>query len=205
PKRFVDHGHPEDGFWGRWARFVLRRPVVVAAIGLTIVGVLVSYGLQLTPNEAQLKNFPGSGDAIAGRSALAAAHISPRVMKPFNVLVEAGGNPQQVATRLRAVHGIAGAVAPRGWQRGDASLVEAFPAVDGAAPQIQGIINRANDTLKGTNASLGGVAAVDRDFVHAIYGNFPYGLAFVLVLTFILLARALRAIVPPIKTVLVHP
>jgi RND superfamily putative drug exporter len=204
PKRFVDHGHPEDGFWGRWARFVLRRPVVVAAIGLTIVGVLVSYGLQLTPNEAQLKNFPGSGDAIAGRSALAAAHISPGVMKPFNVLVDAGGNPQQVATRLRAVHGIAGAVAPRGWQRGDASLVEAFPAVDGAAPQIQGIINRANDTLKGTNASLGGVAAVDRDFVHAIYGNFPYVLAFVLVLTLILLARAFRSIVLPIKAVLLN-
>ena len=26
PKRFVDRGHPEDGAWGRWARFVLRRP-----------------------------------------------------------------------------------------------------------------------------------------------------------------------------------
>ena len=30
PKRFVDDGHPEDGMWGRWARFVNRRPVVVA-------------------------------------------------------------------------------------------------------------------------------------------------------------------------------
>jgi putative drug exporter of the RND superfamily len=204
PKRFVDQGHPEDGFWGRWARFVLRRPVVVAAIGLAIVGVLVSYGLQLTPNEAQLKNFPGSGDAIAGRSALAAAHISPGVMKPLNVLVEDGGNPQQVAAKLRAVHGIAGAVAPKGWQRGGASIVEAFPAVDGAAPQIQGIINRTNDTLKGTGASLGGVAAVDRDFVHAIYGNFPYVLAFVLVLTLILLARAFRSVVLPIKAVLLN-
>src|SRR6202163_3922499 len=27
PKRLVDHGHPEDGPWGRWARFVLRPPV----------------------------------------------------------------------------------------------------------------------------------------------------------------------------------
>ena len=204
PKRFVDHGHPEDGFWGRWARFVLRRPIVVAAIGLTIVGVLVSYGLQLTPNEAQLKNFPGSGDAIAGRSALAAAHISPGVMKPFNVLVENGGNSQEVAARLRAVHGIAGAVAPKDWQRGGSAIVEAFPAVDGAAPQIQGIINRANDTLGGTNASLGGVPAVDRDFVHAIYGNFPYVLAFVLALTLILLARAFRSIVLPIKAVLLN-
>jgi len=26
PRRFIDQGHPEDGAWGRWARFVLRRP-----------------------------------------------------------------------------------------------------------------------------------------------------------------------------------
>src|SRR5204862_4854419 len=31
PQRLVDRGHPEDGPWGRWARFVNRRPVPVAA------------------------------------------------------------------------------------------------------------------------------------------------------------------------------
>ena len=67
PKRFVDHGHPEDGAWGRWARFVLRRPLPVAAVGLAIVTVLVVIGVQLNPNESQLKNFPGTGTAIAGR------------------------------------------------------------------------------------------------------------------------------------------
>ena len=203
PRKLVDRGHPEDGPWGRLARFVLRHPWRVAVVGIAIVAVLAGIGTQLTPNEAQLKNFPGSGDAIVGRDALAAAHISPGVMKPFNVLVE-NGNPQEIAVKVRAVPGIAGAVAPKGWQRGGASLVQAFPAVDGAAPQIQGIINRANDTLKGTNASLGGVPAVDRDFIHAIYGNFPYVLAFVLVLTLILLARAFRSIVLPIKAAILN-
>src|SRR5262249_62131020 len=51
PKRLVDHGHPEDGAWGRWARFVLRRPLPIALAGLAIVGILVFYGLQLNPNE----------------------------------------------------------------------------------------------------------------------------------------------------------
>src|SRR5205823_3275324 len=171
PKRFVDRGHPEDGFWGRWARFVLRHPWRVAIVGTAIVAVLAGLGTQLTPNEAQLKNFPGAGDAIAGRSALAAAHISPGVMKPFNVLVENGGNAQAVAAKLRTVPGVAGAVAPKDWHRGSASLIQAFPSIDGAAPGIQRIINRTNDALKGTNATLGGVAAVDRDFIHAIYGN----------------------------------
>jgi len=204
PKRFVDHGHPEEGMWGKWARFVIRRPWPVAITGLVIVGVLVGLGVQLNANEAQLKNFPGTGTAIAGRQQLADAGISPGVMKPINVLVEDGGNPQTVVDRLHGVSGLVGATSPPGWQRGQDSLVEAFPAIDGSAPGIQGTIDRTKDALKGTNATVTGVAAVDRDFVHALYGSFPYVLAFVMILTLILLARAFRSIVLPIKAVLLN-
>jgi putative drug exporter of the RND superfamily len=204
PRRLIDRGHPEDGAWGRWARFVLRRPVVVAAVGLAIVAVFAGLGTQLNPTEAQLKNFPGSGTAIAGRQMLADAHISPGVMKPLDVLVEHGGNAQQVAAKLRTVPGVIGATAPPTWQRGPNSLVEAFPAIDGAAPGIQTIIDRANTTLKGTNGTLTGIAAVDRDFLHALFGSFPYVLAGILLLTLILLARAFRSIVLAIKAVLLN-
>jgi RND superfamily putative drug exporter len=204
PKRLVDRGHPEDGAWGRWARFVLRRPWPVAVVGLAITITLAVIGIQLNPNESQLKNFPGSGTAIQGREELAAAGISPGVMKPFVVLVEHGGDADAVAARMRTVPGVAGATAPAAWKQGDTSLVEAFPAIDGAAPGIQKIIDHVNATLVGTRGTLGGVAAVDRDFVHAVYGNFPYVLAFVLVLTLILLARAFRSIVLPIKAAILN-
>ncbi len=206
PKRFVDRGHPEDGAWGRWARFVLRRPWAVAATGAAIVAVLVVFGVQLNPNESQLKNFPGSGTAIAGRQMLADAGISPGVMKPFVTLVENGGDAQAIAAKERTVPGIVGATVPpgSGWHRGPDTLVEAFPAIDGAAPGIQGIIDRVNGELRGTEGTLGGVPAVDRDFVHAVYGNFPYVLAFVLVLTLVLLTRAFRSIVLPIKAAILN-
>jgi putative drug exporter of the RND superfamily len=204
PKRFVDRGHPEDGAWGRWARFVLRRPVPVAVVGLAIVVVLVIFGVQLNPNESQLKNFPGGGTAIAGRQLLADAGISPGVMKPFDVLVEHGADPHAIATKLRKVDGLVGAAVPPGWQRGPNAIVEAFPDVDGAAPGIQAIIDRTNAALEGTGGTLGGVPAVDRDFVHAVYGNFPYVLAFVLILTLVLLMRAFRSIVLPIKAAVLN-
>jgi RND superfamily putative drug exporter len=178
--------------------------VPVAAVGLVIVAVLVAFGLQLNPNESQLKNFPGTGTAIAGRQMLANAGISPGVMKPFNVLVEHGGNPDPIAAKVSQVDGVVGASVPAGWRRGSDSIVEAFPATDGAAPGIQGIVDRVNGALRGTDGTLGGVAAADRDFVHAIYGNFPYVLAFVMILTLILLARAFRSIVLPIKAVLLN-
>jgi RND superfamily putative drug exporter len=204
PRRLVDRGHPEDGAWGRWARLVLRRPVPVAIAGLAVVALLAGLGTKLNPNESQLKTFPGSGTAIAGRQMLADAGISPGVMKPLDVLVERGGNAKQIATKLSHVSGIVGASAPTSWSHGSDALVEAFPAVDGSAPSVQSIINRTNAVLRGTGGTLTGVAAVDRDFVHAIYGNFPYMLAFVLFFTLILLARAFRSIVLPIKAALLN-
>src|SRR6185437_7171469 len=123
PRRLVDRGHPEAGAWGRWARLVLRHPVVVAAVGLICVGALAGLGTQINPNEPQLRAFPGHGTAIAGRQMLAAAHISPGVMKPLDVLVEQGGDPHRVAARLQAVPGVIGAVAPSAWHHGRTSLV----------------------------------------------------------------------------------
>src|SRR5947209_4365511 len=86
PKRLVTSTNPEAGFWGKWGRLVVRRPWPVAAVGAAIVAVLLVYGFQLNPSEAQAKDFPGSGDAIVGRDALASAGISPGVIKPCVVL-----------------------------------------------------------------------------------------------------------------------
>ena len=203
PRRFLDRGHPEDGAWGRWARFVLRRPVATAAVGIALVAVLAGVGTTINANEAQLKNFPGTGTAIAGRDQLAAAGVSPGVMKPLNVLVE-GGNPRVVAKKLAAVPGVVGATAPPGWQRGTDSFVEGFAGIDGAAPGIQRIIDDANASLEGTNGTLTGNAATYRDFLHALFGSFPYALGLVLLLTLLLLTRAFRSPLLALKAVVLN-
>jgi RND superfamily putative drug exporter len=203
PRRLVDRGHPEDGAWGRWARLVLRRPLLLGAAGLVVVAVLAVAGLQLNANEAQLKSFPGTGTAIAGRQMLADARLSPGVMKPLDVLVEDGGDAARIAARLRSVPGIVGA-APTGWHRGADTFVEAFPAQDGSAPGIQGIVDRTNATLAGTDGTLTGVAAVDRDLVHALFGSFPAVFGLIVLLTLILLTRAFRSVVLAVKAVLLN-
>lgn len=201
PRRLLDRGHAEDGAWGRWARFVLRRPAAVAGVGIVLVVTLAGIGTQLNASETQLKNFPGTGTAIAGRQMLADAGISPGVMKPLNVLVEHGGDAKQIATKMRAVNGVIAASAPAGWTVGPTSLVEAFPAIDGAAPGIQAIVNRSKAALQGTDGTLTGVTAVGRDFLHALFGTFPYVIALVLLLTLVLLTRAFRSIVLALKAV----
>jgi putative drug exporter of the RND superfamily len=204
PKRLVDRGHPEDGLWGKWAGLVMRRPIPVAAIGIAIVGVLVYSGLQLNPSEAQAKDLPGSGDAITGRTALTAAGITAGVMKPFDVLVEHDANPAPILAKLQATPGVAGAVAPTAWRTDGDSIIEAFATEDGASKPVRHTITVIKSELAGTNATLGGVAAEDRDFVHAVYSNFPYVLGFVLLLTYILLARAFKSLILPLKAAILN-
>lgn len=204
PRRLLDRGHGEDGVWGRWARFVLRRPVAVAAVGILATVVLAGLGTQLHPTETQLARFPGGGTAIAGRQALADAGISPGVMKPLNVLVENGADPERAAEAMRGVDGIVGASAPTAWQVGGTSRVEAFPAIDGAAPGITDIIDRAEGALQGTGGTLTGISAVDQAFVDVLFRVFPWVLGLVLLLTFVLLTRAFRSPVLALKAVVLN-
>jgi RND superfamily putative drug exporter len=213
PKRIVERQDPTTGFWHRWAELVTRHPIPVALAGIAIVGLLLYPGLHLHPAEAQLKDYPGGGDAIAGRAALADAHISPGVMKPYVVLVEGNTSPSQVNRVIRAVEqtsGVDAAVAPPGWSTDHKALVEVFPSNDSASTPSSSTISRLqhnvlpNAEQDGTKLTLGGVSPEDRDFVHAVYGKFPYVLAFVILLTFVLLMRAFRSIVLPLKAVVLN-
>src|SRR5262245_7196274 len=220
PRRIVEGSDLERGFWWRWSHLVMRRPALVALVGIAIVAVLMIPAVQLNPAEAQAKDLAGqkTDDAVLGLDALTAAAISPGALKPFDVLVEHDARPvalRMVADRLARAPGIDGAVAPPGpdWRRGSNALVEAFPSADGAAKSVRGTIsNLQDDVLPGLERKLGGDARVtlggtapeDRDFVHAVYGKFPYVLAFVVLLTFVLLMRAFRSLVLPLKAVVLN-
>jgi RND superfamily putative drug exporter len=216
PSRITGVGRTGGGFWRRWAEFVASHRIPVALAGLAIVGLLLIPGVQLNPAEAQAKDQPGKGDAVQGRQALADAGLSAGVLKPFIVLVEhssSASSLQSLVLRLSSTSGISGAAAPPDWQKGSSALVEAFPAKDPATSLGPQTIDRLqHDVLPayertadhGVKATLGGIAPEDHDFVRAVYGKFPYALAFVIVLTFLLLMRAFRSIVLPLKAVILN-
>ncbi len=212
PKRLVEGSDREAGFWSWWSRVVTARPLLVAAVGIAIVAALLVPGLQLNPSESQAKDQPGGGDAITGRAAVERAGLSAGIYKPFRILVQgaaSGAKLDQIASKVAATEGVDGAaVAARS---GNAAIVEAIPNADGAANSTKGTISRLqHDVLPslavdtGLRLGLGGVAAEDRDFVKAVYGNFPYVLLFVVVLTYLLLARAFRSLVLPLKAVVLN-
>jgi putative drug exporter of the RND superfamily len=218
PKRIVEGSDLEAGFWWRWARLVLRRPIAIGAIGLAIVGLLLYSGSKINAGEAQLKAELGkkADDAVVGYDRLVADGFSPGVAKPFIVLVENNRSPATLAavvSRVRETPGIAGAVAPKDWRKDGTALVEAFPAEDSASGAAGKTASRLkHDVLPAlerqaggeTQLTLAGQAPEDRDFTRAVYSKFPYALAFVILLTFVLLMRAFRSLFLPLKAVVLN-
>jgi RND superfamily putative drug exporter len=217
PRRLVQVADAEAGFWGRWARLVVRRPIPIAAAGIAVVALLLIPGVQLKPADPQAKDLAGNpaDEGVIGFRQLDAAGISPGVLNPFVVAVEgpSGADLQRVETDLAATPGVSGAAAPPSWRRDGLALVEAFPSADSFSGSATTTISRLQDNVlpslqaslgNGARLSLGGVAPEARDFVHAVYGKFPYVLAFVVLLTFVLLMRAFRSVFLPLKAVVLN-
>jgi RND superfamily putative drug exporter len=218
PKRIVEGSDREAGFWWRWAHLVMRRPVAIGAIGLAIVALLLIPAANLNPAEAQAKDLAGAktADAVIGFNRLTDSGISAGAVKPFVILVEHNPGSRElnaVVSRLDSTPGISGASAPIAWRKGDAALIEAIPSQDGAAKPVRHTISHLQDNVLpslenhlGGNVqlTLGGIAPEDRDFVHAVYGKFGYVLAFVILLTFVLLMRAFRSVFLAVKAVILN-
>jgi len=194
---------------------VTGRAATMAGLGLAIVALLLIPASQLNPGDALAKDNPGAGPAITGRDALTGAGITPGVIDPLIITARNVSHSSLTAAAAAIGHadGIAGAAAPAGWSRDGLSLVEAFPSTDSASPASWSAIGRLEgQVLPALQQRLGGNAQLrvagdepqSRDFEHTVYSNFPYVLLFVVVLTYVLLARAFRSLVLPLKAVLLN-
>jgi RND superfamily putative drug exporter len=193
--------------WTRWARLVVQRRWVSALIAAVVLAALVIAATGLQPGQANVNTLSQSGRARTGLLALERSGIGPGALSPVEILT-----PQSAATRVASavapVAGVHGAVAPtsRGWQRQGTALVEAFGVADSSSPAGLNTLDRVRSAAHavGPGVRVGGIGAENQDFVDAIYGSFPVMIALIAVLTFLLLARAFRSLLLPIKAVILN-
>ena len=215
---------PEHGMWARLARAIMARPVVflVAGTALLLAAAVPAFSLSLTPGSTF--GIPRTPQAIRGFDVLRRA-VGPGAVAPTEVLVESPNrsvlarSTQDAIGRLlvsarrdpevaRIYEGTSGRYVDQG--RGYEQLIIAGRH-DYGFPQAQAFVHRLRDTLipaasfpSGTRALVGGATGQGVDFLHAAYTSFPPLIAAVLVLTYILLLRAFRSLLLPLKAVLLN-
>jgi RND superfamily putative drug exporter len=195
--------HDASRFWTRWAQGVVRRRWLSAAIALAIILALAAPALGIQIGNATPQSLAKTGDARQGLDALESSGIGVGALTEFSVLVRDPARAAEVAKRVAAVKGVRGTAV--GWRGNGAAVVQAFPhdqANDSSGRTLNSRIKAAAHTVPG--ATVGGQVAGNADFVSTVYGNFPLMIALISVLTLILLARAFRSIVLPLKAVVLN-
>jgi RND superfamily putative drug exporter len=127
---------------------------------------------------------------------------------PHETLVSGSTPPEGVARTLAAVPGVHGAVAPDSpqWRGPGSAVVDAFATADASSAEGRATLDRVRSAVRAQSddVRLGGLPAQNEDFINAVYGNFPLMIALIALITFVLLARAFRSLLLPLKAVILN-
>jgi RND superfamily putative drug exporter len=193
--------------WTRWARFVIRRRWIAAGAALVILVALAVNAFGLKLGDPSTDALAQSGTAHEGVVMLRQANIPTGVLTPIEVMVPES-SAQAAATAISHVSGIDTVTVPTGtdWHRAGTTIVEALPTDDGTSKAGENTTSAVRGALSSAApaALVGGISVTVLDTIHAVYGNFPLMLAILALLTFVLLARAFRSIILPLKAVVLN-
>jgi RND superfamily putative drug exporter len=193
--------------WTGWAQLVVRRRWFAALGAVAVLAALVAAATTLHPGLSNLNTIAKQGDAKQGLIALERSGIGAGALEPAEALVQ-GSSPGQVARALASVRGVSGAVAPASpqWRQGATAVVDGFPTADGSSTAGRDTIDRIRAAAHavGGDVRVGGEGAQNKDFISAVYGNFPLMICLIAIITFILLARAFRSLLLPLKAVVLN-
>jgi uncharacterized membrane protein YdfJ with MMPL/SSD domain len=223
PRRF--RAEEDTGFWHRLAGAIMRRPLAFLSGGaaLLIAAAIPVLGLKLTPGSTSgIPQFPQS---VRGFNVLKHS-IGPGAISPTQVVVDSGrpggvraasvqAAVERLAARIRADRETASVraaprppfVDPSGRYE---ELIVAGRHEYGEEPS-QSFVHRLRGKLvpeagfpSGVRVLAGGGPPQGVDFLDQAYRYFPWLVAAVLVLTYVLLMRAFRSVVLPLKAVILN-
>jgi len=216
---------PADGAWARIAREIMRRPFAYLAAGAAPLLALAVAAAWLAVTPGSFSDLPGSPEAMRGY-ALLRDGVGRGAVTPIEVVVDTGGAGGARAGPARAavdrlvdelLHDpeVLGVASGRRRRYVDASGRYARVAVAARheydARETRTLVRRLRDDHvphaglpPAARAYVGGAPAQGADFLDRSYGAFPWLVLGVLALTYLVLLRAFRSLVLPLKAVLLN-
>jgi uncharacterized membrane protein YdfJ with MMPL/SSD domain len=225
PKRVIERREDhERNFWARLASVIMRRPVIFATgtVALLLALALPVTALDLGPGSNE--GVPQKLESVQGLNVLTAA-IGAGAISPTEVVIDTGraggakdprvqASKERLATMLRVDREITDVVAggPQMVDRSGRYLrLQATGRHEYGLSPAQQFVHRLRDELipaagfpAGVEVLAGGGPAFGVDFLDITYGAFPWLVLAVLLLTYLLLVRAFRSLVLPLKAIVLN-
>jgi RND superfamily putative drug exporter len=212
-------------FWHRLAAAIMRRPYrfLAGGVALLVAAAVPAYALHLTPGSNH--GIPRYPQSVRGLDLLTNT-VGAGAVSPSQIVIDAGRDGGVRAPAIRAaVRRLAGelgrdpevryAQVGRGPRfvdpTGRYEIVLAAGKHEYGSPDAQRFVHRLRDDIVpragfplGARVLAGGGPPQGVDFLHRSYEYFPWLVAAVLVLTYVLLLRLFRSVLLPLKAVLLN-
>ena len=184
-----------EGRWAKWTGVALRRPGLVLATGLVLLGALIvpAFGMKL--------GMPGAGVVEEGRTSrdgyeMLVDAFGPGAAAPAFVTVDAADAQRVIETSLSTANVVDARIvteaAPTG--RVVVRVIPGTPIDDPASSDmIEALRSSLGDSVP--NALVGGPSAQNHDLTEVLTGRAPYAIAVILVVAFLLLLVVFRSVV----------
>ncbi|HEY5051731.1 MAG TPA: MMPL family transporter [Acidothermaceae bacterium] len=165
----------------------------------------VFFGIKI--GLASSKSLAKTGPAYTALQTLENGGVTTGTLTPMEILVSSD-QARSTAARVAAISGVSHvfiSTDPSSTRNGQTVIV-AVPNTETVNSHSVGVVKRVKSAVDGLPGVVGvaGVGAAQIDFLHAVYGNFPLMLLIIAVLTYLLLARAFRSLLLPLKAVVLN-
>jgi RND superfamily putative drug exporter len=199
--RFGTENSTEHGIWSKLGTRVSKRPIVVATVGVILLGAMAIGATQITTGLAQTERFRSTPEAVLGQQVIsesfAAGSGSP------TAIITNAEFADEVATRAAAVDGVDSATV--GESNGSITQVNvvltaaaeteaAFESVDALRAEVS--------SIDGADALVGGLDAQALDVAVATRADQALVIPLILGLVFIVLMILLRSLLAPVLLLL---
>jgi RND superfamily putative drug exporter len=203
----IRHENTASRFWLRWATGVVHRRWISTAGALVVLGALFIPYLSLSVGTARSESLASSGPAYDALQTLEAGGVPAGALTPMVVLTDSAA-ADAAATTARSVSGVVTAFAPQGAVGGAAGtrLVVVIPrseTYNGSTVQVVRDVKSALDARSGV-IGVTGVGALQIDYQNGVYGTFPLVLLVIVLVTYVLLVRAFRSLLLPLKAIVLN-
>ena len=202
----IRHENQASRAWTSWGRGVVRLRGAALGAGTIAMALLVVAFLGIKIGQAESTSLSSGGPAYEAWQTIKNGGAYSGALTPTQLLVRtdqaAEVKDKVLATGFKQVL----ASTQEGNAKDGTTVLYAIPEKETVNSSGVQVVRDLIDKTKDDKAVLGitGLGPGQIDFLNAVYGNFPYMLAFISVLTFLLLARGFRSVLLPLKAVLLN-
>jgi RND superfamily putative drug exporter len=203
----VRHENTASRSWSRWARGVVKHRWIAAGSAFLVLGLLFAAFTGIKIGAPESDSLAKNGAAYDTLQVLEKGGVGTGVLTPIEVIAKTSDAPA-AAAKFAAVKGIQTALVSNGptSNANGKTVILVIPeteTVNNKTVQPVKDVKKLADSMPGVYG-VAGLGTAQVDFLHGVYGNFPLMLSIIALLTFILLVRAFRSVLLPLKAVILN-